>query len=314
MNVPPAPVYNVPTKPVLSNVPQPIVAPPTPATPLAPAYEIKTIQPVVSLQPAGEDIPSPQPLPSSSVLVVTQPNASRTLVQGTPDNTVINAQQVDTRSVAVVDTTTTPLSVTNGVADPQPLASTKKTTSTRQATGNTYVVNSVSEVNSYYVDQTNQGQANTNGQRIADNSQHIENNGQRIESNSQHIENNGQRIAGNSQRIDTNGQQISANSQHIENNSQRITSNSKAIERNAKDIDDTREDLKRGLNNAAAMSSLHYHSDNSWALSTGTANGDGAALAAGLQKGVTPHVAVNMQASSSFDNGWMAGAGISGDF
>ncbi|MEG1211515.1 MAG: hypothetical protein RSE29_10380, partial [Leclercia sp.] len=118
----------------------------------------------------------------------------------------------------------------------------------------------------------------------------------------------------NSQRIVNNSQRIDNNSQRIDTNSQRITSNSKAIERNAKDIDDTREDLKRGLNNAAAMSSLHYHSDNSWALSTGTANGDGAALAAGLQKGLTPHVAVNMQASSSFDNGWMAGAGITGDF
>lgn len=111
-----------------------------------------------------------------------------------------------------------------------------------------------------------------------------------------------------------NNRQVADNSQRIENNSQRIESNSKAIDRNAREIDDTRDELKRGLNNAAAMSSLHYHSDNAWALSTGTANGDGAALAAGIQKGVTRHVAVNMQASSSFDSGWMAGAGISGDF
>lgn len=112
----------------------------------------------------------------------------------------------------------------------------------------------------------------------------------------------------------SNNRQVADNSQRIENNSQRIESNSKAIDRNAREIDDTRDELKRGLNNAAAMSSLHYHSDNAWALSTGTANGDGAALAAGIQKGITRHVAVNMQASSSFDSGWMAGAGISGDF
>lgn len=112
----------------------------------------------------------------------------------------------------------------------------------------------------------------------------------------------------------SNNRQVADNSQRIENNRQRIESNSKAIDRNAREIDDTRDELKRGLNNAAAMSSLHYHSDNAWALSTGTANGDGAALAAGIQKGVTRHVAVNMQASSSFDSGWMAGAGISGDF
>ncbi|QGG09253.1 hypothetical protein [Enterobacter cancerogenus] len=112
----------------------------------------------------------------------------------------------------------------------------------------------------------------------------------------------------------SNNRQVADNSQRIENNSQRIESNNKAIDRNAREIDDTRDELKRGLNNAAAMSSLHYHSDNAWALSTGTANGDGAALAAGIQKGITRHVAVNMQASSSFDSGWMAGAGISGDF
>ncbi|MGK3186041.1 hypothetical protein ACCW92_00365 [Enterobacter soli] len=100
----------------------------------------------------------------------------------------------------------------------------------------------------------------------------------------------------------------------VSNNSDAISQNSQKIDRNAKDIEDTRDDLKRGLNNAAAMSSLHYHSDNAWALSTGTANGDGAALAGGLQKGLTTHVAVNMQASTSFDSGWMAGAGISGDF
>jgi hypothetical protein len=100
----------------------------------------------------------------------------------------------------------------------------------------------------------------------------------------------------------------------VSNNSDAISQNSQKIDRNAKDIEDTRDDLKRGLNNAAAMSSLHYHSDNAWALSTGTANGDGAALAGGLQKGLTSHVAVNMQASTSFDSGWMAGAGISGDF
>ncbi|UWM65235.1 hypothetical protein [Enterobacter sp. CP102] len=100
----------------------------------------------------------------------------------------------------------------------------------------------------------------------------------------------------------------------VSSNSDAISQNSQQIDRNAKDIEDTRDELKRGLNNAAAMSSLHYHSDNAWALSTGTANGDGAALAGGVQKGLTSHVAVNVQASTSFDSGWMAGAGISGDF
>ncbi len=306
---PPTPTYNVPVKPqtLANNTPQPIVAPPTPTTPLAPAYEIKTIQPILSLQPAAGDIPSPQPLPTTTVQVVNQQTMPTTLVKGMPDNTVINAQKADTGSVTLVDSQTTPLTVTSAGADAQPSAPAKKTPSTSQTADNSYTVRIVSEVNSYYVDQTNRSQIETNGQRIASNSQ-------RIETNGQNIDNNSQRISGNSLRIDNNSQRISGNSQRIDSNSQRISRNSQSIERNAKEIDDTREDLKRGLNNAAAMSSLHYHSDNSWALSTGTANGDGAALAAGLQKSVTPHVAVNMQASSSFDNGWMAGAGISGDF
>ncbi len=290
---------------------------------LTPAYEIKTIQPILSVEPAAGDIPSPQPLPTSTVQVVNLQTPPTTLVKGIPDNTVINPQTVDTHTVTLVNTQTASPIVTSGVTDPQPSTPVpaKKTTSSRQTAGNSYTVNVVSEVNSYYVDQTNRSQINTNGQRIASNSQRIETNGQRIDNNSQRIsgngqriDNNSQRISGNSLRIDNNSQRISGNSQRIDSNSQRITRNSQSIERNAKEIDDTREDLKRGLNNAAAMSSLHYHSDNSWALSTGTANGDGAALAAGLQKGITPHVAVNMQASSSFDNGWMAGAGISGDF
>ncbi len=314
---PPTPTYNVPPKPqtlTTNSTPQTIVAPPTPTTPLAPAYEIKTIQPILSLQPAAGDIPSPQPLPTTTVQVVNQQTMPTTLVKGTPDNTVINAQKADTGSVTLVDSQTTPLTVTSAGADAQPSAPAKKTVSTSQTADNSYTVRIVSEVNSYYVDQTNSSQTETNGQRIASNSQRIETNGQNIDNNSQRISGNSLRIDNNSQRISGNSQRIDNNSQRIDSNSQRITRNSQSIERNAKEIDDTREDLKRGLNNAAAMSSLHYHSDNSWALSTGTANGDGAALAAGLQKGVTPHVAVNMQASSSFDNGWMAGAGISGDF
>ena len=313
---PPTPTYNVPPKPqtLTTNASQPIVAPPTPTTPLAPAYEIKTIQPILSLQPAAGDIPSPQPLPTTTVQVVNQQTMPTTLVKGMPDNTVINAQKADTGSVTLVDSQTTPLTVTSAGADAQPSAPAKKTASTSQTADNSYTVRIVSEVNSYYVDQTNRNQIDTNGQRIASNSQRIETNGQNIDNNSQRISGNSLRIDNNSQRISGNSQRIDNNSQRIDSNSQRITRNSQSIERNAKEIDDTREDLKRGLNNAAAMSSLHYHSDNSWALSTGTANGDGAALAAGLQKGVTPHVAVNMQASSSFDNGWMAGAGISGDF
>jgi hypothetical protein len=128
------------------------------------------------------------------------------------------------------------------------------------------------------------------------------------------VSNNAIAISQNNQRIDRNTKEIEITRNKVSSNSDTISQNSQKIDRNAKDIDDTRDDLKRGLNNAAAMSSLHYHSDNAWALSTGTANGDGAALAGGLQKGLTSHVAVNMQASTSFDSGWMAGAGISGDF
>ena len=107
--------------------------------------------------------------------------------------------------------------------------------------------------------------------------------------------------------IDQNSAAITSNAQRIDNNSQRI-------DRNAKRIDETREDLKKGLNNAAAMTGLHYHSNDAYAISAGTANGEGAALAGGLSHGFTPHTAATVQASTSMDGGYMASVGFSGDF
>lgn len=108
---------------------------------------------------------------------------------------------------------------------------------------------------------------------------------------------------------------INHNAARIDDNSARIQQNSQRIDRNSKRIDETKEDLKRGLNNAAAMSSLHFDGNhNSWALSTGSANGEGAAMAGGLQKSVTDHAAVTVQFSNSFDGGYMVGAGVHGDW
>lgn len=107
---------------------------------------------------------------------------------------------------------------------------------------------------------------------------------------------------------------INHNAAAISSNTQRIDNNSQRIDRNAKRIDDTREDLKKGLNNAAAMTGLHYHSNDAYALSVGTANGEGAALAGGLSHGFTEHTAATVQASTSMDGGYMASVGFSGDF
>lgn len=115
--------------------------------------------------------------------------------------------------------------------------------------------------------------------------------------------------------IQRQAQVVSRNAQRIDQNSAAIQNNSAAIQKNSKRIDDTREDLKKGLNNAAAMSSLHFNGNHdSWALSTGTANGEGAALAGGLQKSVADHAAVTVQFSNSMNGDWMAGAGVHGDF
>lgn len=97
-------------------------------------------------------------------------------------------------------------------------------------------------------------------------------------------------------------------------NNTAIASNKTDIQQNRKDIQQTRKEMKRGLNNAVALSGLHYKSDNSWAMAAGTNEGNGAAVAFGAQKGVTEHLNVNVQASTSFDNGWAATVGMSGDF
>ena len=114
--------------------------------------------------------------------------------------------------------------------------------------------------------------------------------------------------------VQTMDQVVSHNAATIAQNAQRIDSDGQRIDRNAKRIDETREDLKRGLNNAAAMTGLHYHSNDAYALSVGTANGEGAALAGGLSHGFTQHTAATVQASTSMDGGYMASVGFSGDF
>ncbi|WP_174868848.1 hypothetical protein [Pectobacterium polaris] len=112
--------------------------------------------------------------------------------------------------------------------------------------------------------------------------------------------------------------QVTVNNQHsarLTQDSADIAHNSQRINQNAKRIDETKEDLKRGLNNAAAMSSLHFNGNrDSWALSTGSANGEGAALAGGMQKSLTEHTAVTVQYSDSLSGGYMVGAGIHGDW
>ncbi|MCL6360283.1 collagen-like protein [Pectobacterium polaris] len=112
--------------------------------------------------------------------------------------------------------------------------------------------------------------------------------------------------------------QVTVNNQHsarLTQDSADIAHNSQRIDQNAKRIDETKEDLKRGLNNAAAMSSLHFNGNrDSWALSTGSANGEGAALAGGMQKSLTEHTAVTVQYSDSLSGGYMIGAGIHGDW
>ncbi|MFZ4215261.1 hypothetical protein ACOZB2_28205, partial [Pantoea endophytica] len=136
-----------------------------------------------------------------------------------------------------------------------------------------------------------------------------------IDTNRQRIAVNGQSIQYNAARIDTNGQAISANRQSIQRNSARLDSAEKSIKRNSDRIDDNSKKIKQIGNNAAAMSSLHFNANrDSWALSTGTGNGEGAGFAAGIQKGVTEHTAVTFQASTDSQGGWMAGAGLHGDF
>lgn len=240
-------------------------------------------QPMNPPGPISQNVPNKKnvltavPTNTTAQIVVTKTQPT-TLTPGLPKNAVINPQTPYKSSVTIIDPTTKSTSGIVMISKADNAA--KQTTAAVAPKGTATSQTAGSTYNVVAINQVNSYYVSqANNRQVADNSQRIDNNSQRFQSNSQ-----------------------------------RIDGNSKAIDRNAKEIDDTREELKRGLNNAAAMSSLHYHSDNSWALSTGTANGDGAALAGGLQKGLTSHVAVNMQASTSFDSGWMAGAGISGDF
>ena len=274
----------IPQKLASTAIPQPMKAPV--AIPQATPQKLVSTaipQPMNTPGPISQNVPNkknvltaaPTNMTTQIVVTKTQPTI---LSPGLPKNAVINPQTPYKSSVTIIDPTTQP---TSGIVMISKADNTAKQTATAVAPKSTTTSQTAgSTYNVVAINQVNSYYVSqANNRQVADNSQRIDNNSQRIQSNSQ-----------------------------------RIDGNSKAIDRNAKEIDDTREELKRGLNNAAAMSSLHYHSDNSWALSTGTANGDGAALAGGLQKGLTSHVAVNMQASTSFDSGWMAGAGISGDF
>nr|WP_278435617.1 hypothetical protein [Enterobacter mori] len=284
MKAPVAIPQAIPQKLVSTAIPQPVKAPV--AIPQATPQKLVSTaipQPMNTPGPISQNVPNkknvltaaPTNMTTQIVVTKTQPT---TLSPGLPKNAVINPQTPYKSSVTIMDPTTQP---TSGIVMISKADNTAKQTATAVAPKSTTTSQTAgSTYNVVAINQVNSYYVSqANNRQVADNSQRIDNNSQRIQSNSQ-----------------------------------RIDGNSKAIDRNAKEIDDTRDELKRGLNNAAAMSSLHYHSDNSWALSTGTANGDGAALAGGLQKGLTSHVAVNMQASTSFDSGWMAGAGISGDF
>ena len=284
MKAPVAIPQAIPQKLVSTPIPQPVKAPV--AIPQATPQKLVSTaipQPMNTPGPISQNVPNkknvltaaPTNMTTQIVVTKTQPT---TLSPGLPKNAVINPQTPYKSSVTIIDPTTQP---TSGIVMISKADNTAKQTATAVAPKSTTTSQTAgSTYNVVAINQVNSYYVSqANNRQVADNSQRIDNNSQRIQSNSQ-----------------------------------RIDGNSKAIDRNAKEIDDTRDELKRGLNNAAAMSSLHYHSDNSWALSTGTANGDGAALAGGLQKGLTSHVAVNMQASTSFDSGWMAGAGISGDF
>ena len=284
MKTPVAIPQATPQKLVSTAIPQPMKTPV--AIPQATPQKLVSTaipQPMNTPGPISQNVPNkknvltaaPTNMTTQIVVTKTQPT---TLSPGLPKNAVINPQTPYKSSVTIIDPTTQP---TSGIVMISKADNTAKQTATAVAPKSTTTSQIAgSTYNVVAINQVNSYYVSqANNRQVADNSQRIDNNSQRIQSNSQ-----------------------------------RIDGNSKAIDRNAKEIDDTRDELKRGLNNAAAMSSLHYHSDNSWALSTGTANGDGAALAGGLQKGLTSHVAVNMQASTSFDSGWMAGAGISGDF
>ncbi|WP_336222310.1 hypothetical protein [Citrobacter amalonaticus] len=162
-------------------------------------------------------------------------------------------------------------------------------------------------------------QGNTNAQNIADEAK------SRKDSDTvtrTQIANNASAIRGvrseqtaQSDYIQKQSHVINQHSATLQQHSAQIYRNTSDIQKNTKDIADTKEKLKKGLNNAAAMSSLHFDANkNSWALSTGTANGDGAALAGGLQKQLTEHTAVTVQFSDSMSGDWMAGAGIHGDY
>ncbi|HAV9602748.1 TPA: hypothetical protein JLG68_001361 [Escherichia coli] len=136
----------------------------------------------------------------------------------------------------------------------------------------------------------------------------------KVASNSGEIRSIRKEQAAQGEYVQAQTQVINQHSSAIRSNTAQIERNSSQINRNKQDIEDTKQDLKRGLNNAAAMTGLHYHSNDSYAVSVGSANGEGAAIAGGLSHSITEHTAATVQASSSMDGGWMVSAGFSGDF
>ncbi len=156
--------------------------------------------------------------------------------------------------------------------------------------------------------------AASNKDAINDNKGEINKNKQNISKNAVSIRDIRSEQTAQGEYVQRNAVAINQNTTRINQNAADIQHNSQRIDRNSQRIDDTRQQLKRGLNNAAAMTGLHYHSNDAYAISAGTSNGDGAALAGGLSHSITEHTAATAQASTSMDGGWLASVGFSGDF
>lgn len=237
--------------------------------------QLETLTAYQGATPA-KSVSSPVAVPSASSKALVAPTATPAMIPQVKQLTPVKTY------VAHNDPTGIPVPPVTTHAEPAVAASTTATITKVEA------------------DTATQQQIQANVNAIDSNATALRAVGDVVQAQGEYVQQQSQVIAHNAARLDQNSAQIQRNSQRIDENSKRI--------------DETKEDLKRGLNNAAAMTGLHYKSDNAWALSTGTANGNGAAMAGGIQKGVTEHLNVNVQASTSFDSGWMASAGLSGDF
>lgn len=141
------------------------------------------------------------------------------------------------------------------------------------------------------------------------------NNGAAIRQVSTQVAAQGAYVQQQTKAVSQNTTAIAANRTAIKRNSDRIDANSKRIDDLKAENKDIRRDMKSIGNNAAAMASLHFDANrDSWALSTGSYNADGAAFAGGLQKSISENVAVTIQASFDGAGNTMIGAGIHGDY